>query len=78
VENRTETAVKPLNFVKVALESHTMELGMLNGIEYPLRSREQTVLLEIVEPAATLMSERLKELQIFKNEIILAPQLETT
>ena len=46
----------------------------LNGIEYYLRSREQVVLLEVLEPANTLLQTRLKELKAHRDQVILDEQ----
>ena len=74
MRTRREVAADILHGVKASLEHKSSEHLTLNGIEYHLRNREQVVLLEVLEPANTLLQTRLKELKAHRDLLILDEQ----
>ena len=74
LRTRREVAAAILHVVKSSHEHQCSEHVTLNGIEYYLRSREQVVLLEVLEPANTLLQTRLKELKAHRDQVILDEQ----
>ena len=74
LRTRREVAAQILQAVKASLEHQFSEDVTLNGIEYHLRNREQVVLLEVLEPANTLLHTRFAELKAHRDRLILDEQ----